>query len=193
MSLMPVVLFLLGVIILIGAWRLGNPSNTSPELIAALKGVAGVKREISYLRTELQETETRIEEHEKLIQEREILNQRTAELVRTENEDIKETIRNIKTQEYMQDQALSPWAEERHIQPYEVKAEKEVQEEVDKKVEIESENVLKSNPRVFPDKYRWVIELHEQGWSTLEIAGHLAISQDAVNMVLKTYPRGGQI
>lgn len=190
---MPVVLFLLGVIILIGAWRLGNPSNTSPELIAALKGVAGVKREISYLRTELQETEARIEEHEKIIQEREFLNQRTAELVRTENEEIKETIKNIKTQEYMQDQAFTPWAEERQVQPYEVKAEKEVQEEVDKKVEIESENVLKSNLRVFPDKYRWVIELHEQGWSTLEIAGHLAISQDAVNMVLKTYPRGGQI
>ncbi|WP_434510578.1 DUF6115 domain-containing protein [Desulfitobacterium sp. AusDCA] len=189
MSFMPMVLFLLGVIILIGAWRLGNPSNTSPELIAALKGVAGVKREISYIRTELRETEARIEEHEKLIQEREVLNQKTAELVQTENEQIKETITNIKTQEYMQKQSFAPWVEERQVQPYELQVEKDAEKEA----EVESENPPKSNPRVFPDKYRWVIELHEQGWSTLEIAGHLAISQDAVNMILKTYPRGGQI
>lgn len=184
MSFMPVVLFTLGVIVLIGAWRLGNPSNTSPELIAALKGVAGVKREISYIRTELKETEARMEEHERLIQEQGSLKQTAVEDVRFENKNIKE---NEAIKEIMQEQSFTPRNEERyHLIP-------EFQAETEVDVDAEKKYLSKANPRVFPDKYRWVIELHEQGWSVLEIAGHLAISQDAVNMVLNTYPRGGQL
>lgn len=45
-------------------------------------------------------------------------------------------------------------------------------------------------PQVLPEKYQWVVELHQQGWSVADIAGHLAISRDAVNMVLRTASKG---
>lgn len=182
MSFMPVVLFTLGIIVLIGAWRLGNPSNTSPELIAALKGVAGVKREISYIRTELKETEARMEEHEKLIQEQESLRQTAVEDVRFVNNTIKET----EVKKIMQEQSFNPKNKERYDLIPEFQVEAETEEDVDEEKTYSS----KATPRDFPDKYRWVIELHEQGWSVLEISSHLAISQDAVNIVLNTYPRG---
>lgn len=188
MSFMPVVLFILGIIVLIGAWRLGNPSNTSPELIAALKGVAGVKREISYIRTELKETEARMEEHERLIQEQESLRQTAVEDVRFENNTIKEA----EAKEIMQEQSFNPKNRERYdlIPEFQAEVEAETETETDEDVDEEKTYSSKATPRFFSDKYRWVIELHEQGWSVLEISGHLAISQDAVNMVLNTYPRG---
>ncbi|AHF08391.1 hypothetical protein [Desulfitobacterium metallireducens] len=168
MSFLPVVLFVLGIIVLIMAWRLGNPPNTSPELLAALKGIAGVKRDIGYIRSELQETGARLEEHERRIQEQPIVNRQDQREKQSGQADQEVQLEFLK-------------ALQQHT----------AQEPISNSIE-DVAFTQDLAPRVISDKYRGVIELHEQGWSTLEIAGHLALSQDAVNMVLKTYPRGGQ-
>ncbi|HVJ48341.1 sigma-70 family RNA polymerase sigma factor [Desulfitobacterium sp.] len=179
MSFLPILLFTLGVIVLLAAWRLGNPPTTSPELIAALKGIAGVKRDIGYIRSELQETGTRLEDHERRIEERKTLGLKAEE--QPEQVD----------QLWQRGHALLKALQQEAVQ-------EEVIPDLSKRVTSEQafepriEDDLRSVPQVLSDKYRGVMQLHEQGWSTLEIAGHLAISQDAVNMVLRTYPRGGQ-
>lgn len=167
MSSLPVVLFTLGIIVLIIAWRLGNPPNTSPELLAALKGIAGVKRDIGYIRSELQETGTRLDEHERRIEERKALGLKSEKQPVANCEDQKLQLEFLK--------ALQQKANQEPIANQE--------EDIDYTQNSVSQTVS--------EKYRGVIELHQQGWSILEIAGQLAISQDAVNMVLKTYTRGG--
>lgn len=182
MSFLPVFLFTLGIIVLLMAWRLGNPPNTSPELLAALKGIAGVKRDIGYIRSELQETGTRLDEHERRIQERKALGLKTEEQPIVDRQD--------------QDQQPKPKKSEQADQKVQLEFFKALQQQTaqDSIPNLGEDDAYPQNsaPRVISDKYRGVIELHEQGWTTLEIAGHLALSQDAVNMVLKTYPRGGQ-
>lgn len=166
MGYLPVVLFTLGIIVLIMAWRLSNPPTTSPELLAALKGIAAVKRDIGYIRSELQETEVRLNEHDRRIEERKALGLKTEEqsVVRQENPG--------QTSNKPSDQKL--------------------QFELLKAIQQTVAQDRNPTPPVISEKYRGVIELHEQGWSAREIARQLALSQDAVNMVLKTYPRGGQ-
>jgi ATP/maltotriose-dependent transcriptional regulator MalT len=177
MSSLPVVLFTLGIIVLIIAWRLGNPPNTSPELLAALKGIAGVKRDIGYIRSELQETGIRLDEHERRIEERKALGLKSEEqpvLNREDREPVPIKLADQKLQlEFLK--ALQQKANQEPIANQE--------EDIDYTQNSVSQTVS--------EKYRGVIELHQQGWSILEIAGQLAISQDAVNMVLKTYTRGG--
>ncbi|MHB1653448.1 MAG: hypothetical protein ACYCVD_13355 [Desulfitobacteriaceae bacterium] len=43
-----------------------------------------------------------------------------------------------------------------------------------------------------PEKYLKVLELAKAGLSVREIANHLALSQDAVTLVLHSYPQGGR-
>lgn len=192
MGSLSVVLFTLGIIVLILAWRLGNPPDTSPELLAALKGIAGVKREIGYIHSELEETGARLEKHEKQLQERKALGLKTEEphIMNLHDQDRDQD----RDQDQSQDQSQKPVMLPDQEQPLELlkileqKAKQPMESSVKNDVYIRD-----STPQVFSEKYRKVIGLYEQGWSTLEIAGHLAISQDAVNMVLRTYPRGGQL
>lgn len=191
MSFLPVLLFALGIIVLIIAWQLGNPRSTSPELLAALKGIAGVKRDIGYIRSELQETGARLEEQEGRIEERKTLG------LKVEQQPDQFWQPNQALQSELL-KALEQNVVQEPIPNLSEDVTKNVAKDVAKEVGLEQAFVeekahtLRSAPQVLSDKYRGVIELHNQGWSTLEIAGHLAISQDAVNMVLKTYPRGGQ-
>lgn len=180
MSFLPVILFTLGVIVLIGAWRLGNPSRTSPELLAALKGIAGVKRDIGYIRAELQETEFRLEDHERRIEERK-LEERNVVLTSESRKEFEQDLSNRIREQVQEVQKVQ-----------EAPLISVLDHTPESASEAVTERTRRSNPRSLSEKYLWVLELHQQGWSTLEIAGHLAISQDAVNMVLKTYPRGVQ-
>lgn len=155
MSLLPIVLFVLGVIFLSWALRMGNSSTTSPEIIAALKGIAGVKRELSQVQKGIREVEAQMGDHE-------------LRLLRNENvqAEILSELNNPQISPRPQSQAMS--------QPTSI-------------------TTLGNHQKtqVLPEKYRWVLELNDQGWSVAEIAGHLAISRDAVNMVLRTSQKGG--
>lgn len=65
MSLLPIVLFILGILVLIWAMRMGNSTSTpSPEILATLKGLASVKRELNQVQRGLSNTEDRMEDHE---------------------------------------------------------------------------------------------------------------------------------
>jgi ATP/maltotriose-dependent transcriptional regulator MalT len=160
MSLLPIVLFILGVAVLIGALKMGNPTGTtSPEMLATLKGLAGVKRELNHVQRGLREAEARMEDHE-------------LRILRGENSDaeIRIALQSPKSQPPQQPQQTQGTPQHQGL--------------------YTDEGFL-SKPQVLPEKYRWVLELSNQGWSVAEIAGHLAISQDAVHMVLKTSQRGG--
>lgn len=178
MSYLAVILFTLGIIVLIMAWRLSNPPATSPELMAALKGIAAVKRDIGYIRSELQETEVRLNEQDRRIEERKALGLKT-EAQPAMNCEAQGKIPNKPADQKLQLEFLKA-------------LQQTVAQESATSQDEQAFYTRNSAPPVISEKYRGVIELHEQGWSTLEIAGQLALSQDAVNMVLKTYPRGGQ-
>lgn len=162
MSLLPILLFVLGVIFLIWALKMGNSSNTtSPEIIAALKGIAGVKRELSQLQKGIRELEAQMGDHE-------------LRLFRNENvqAEIRSSMNYTQASSKAQSQLISQPTSQLASTPT-----------------ITQGNHQKT--QVLPEKYRWVLELNDQGWSVAEIAGHLAISRDAVNMVLRTSQRGG--
>ncbi len=182
MSLLPIVLFALGVVFLILAFRMGNSNATSPEIIATLKGLAGVKRELSQLQKGLREAEAQMGDHE-------------LRLLRDEN--VQAELRSaIQAQAQISDpdNSCTPnnssifdslTSYKPHSQPFQPIAQSTFQST--------SSPSLGNYPKtqVLPEKYRWVLELHDQGWSVAEIAGHLAVSRDAVNMVLRTSQKGG--
>lgn len=164
MTLLPMVLFILGIIVLILAWKMGNYANSrSPEIIATLKGLAGVKRELSQVQRGIREAEARMEDHELRILRNENAQADLLSVIKASNTEVASEVKEIR------DSFLA-----KNREP------------------INPGNVDVSTPRALPGKYRWVLELHDQGWSVTEIAGHLAISKDAVNMVLSTSQRGGR-
>lgn len=162
MSLLPFILFTLGVIVLIGAWKTESSANSkSPEIIAILKGLAGVKRELGQVQRGIREAEARMEDHE-------------LRILRNENAqaELQSIIQVHITEEPSQGREI-------HDSSYE-------------KNQATFDSGYVNNPlRALPEKYRWVLELHNQGWTVAEISGHLGISKDAVNMVLSTSQRGG--
>lgn len=176
MSLLPIVLFVLGVGFLIWALRMGNSNITSPEIIAILKGLAGVKRELSQVQKGLREAEAEMGDHE-------------LRLLRNEN--VQAEIRSeLQAQNAKED---NPSLQSRNYSQMSAKAQPQSSPQstfhAPSMTNITLGNQQKT--QVLPEKYRWVLELNDQGWSVAEIAGHLAISRDAVNMVLRTSQKGG--
>jgi hypothetical protein len=163
MNLLPIVLFALGVIFLIWALKTENTLKaTSPEMLATLKGLAAVKRELSQVQKALREAHSQMGDHE-------------LRLLRNEN--VQAEIRST-----LQAQSSS-MSHNIYHPPAPL-----VQNPSPSFIAIQGNS---RKTQALPEKYRWALELHEQGWSAAEIAGHLAISQDAVNMVLRTSQRGG--
>jgi hypothetical protein len=178
MSLLPIVLFILGVLVFIWAWKMGNSSSsTSPEIIATLKGLAGVKRELSQVQREIRDTEARMEDHE-------------LRILRNENT-------QAEIQSIIQTRSLKTGSESNlganHYEDPNLNFSTSLGNSIstDNNLFQQFEVMENPKPQVLPEKYRWVLELHTYGWSVAEIAGHLAISQDAVNMVLRTSEKGG--
>lgn len=179
MSLLPIVLFALGVVFLIWALRMGNSNTTSPEIIAALKGLAGVKRELSQVQKGLREAEAEMGDHELRLLRNENVQAEIRSALQTQAQSYSDNSNNPNNSSnssiYYSQTSHRP-----QLQPI-------------------SQPTLTSTTtqgnfhktQVLPEKYRWVLELNDQGWSVAEIAGHLAISRDAVNMVLRTSQKGG--
>jgi len=182
MSFLPIVLFALGVVFLIWALRMGNSNTTSPEIIAALKGLAGVKRELSQVQKGLREAEAQMGDHE---------------LRLFRNENVQAEIRSA-----LQDQTQAQSSNSDNSSNSNDSSNSSIyysQTSHRPQLQPTSKSTLTSTTtqgnyhktQVLPEKYRWVLELNDQGWSVAEIAGHLAISRDAVNMVLRTSQKGG--
>lgn len=186
MSLLPIVLFALGVVFLILAFRMGNSNATSPEILATLKGLAGVKRELSQLQKGLREAEAQMGDHElRLIRNENV----QAELRSSLQIQAQAQISNPDNSSNPNNSSIfeSLTSYKSHSQPFQP-----VAQSTSQSIPTSSASLGNySKTQVLPEKYRWVLELHDQGWSVAEIAGHLAISRDAVNMVLRTSQKGG--
>lgn len=205
MTLLPVLLFILGVLCLIWAMRMGNSSGrTSPEILTILQGLAGVKKEISKVQKGLREVETQLGDHELRL----FRNENVQADLRTEVNAQKTSITQLtssavntfaqpqpqpqmKPQPYfLANPSNSNRGANQGGNPYHRLYDNThtlidfPMETLDRYTEAES-----SSP-MLPEKYQWVLELDQQGWSVAEIAGHLAISRDAVNMVLRTALKG---
>ncbi|AGA68083.1 RNA polymerase sigma factor, sigma-70 family [Desulfitobacterium dichloroeliminans LMG P-21439] len=175
MTLLPILLFVLGVICLIWAMRMGNSSGkSSPEILTILQGLAGVKKEISQAQRSLREVESQLGDHELRL----MRNENVQADLRTEVNAQKINISNLAAQP-------SPLTQE-----YSLQRGNRPQTTTPFCGVIEQPSKEELAPQVLPEKYQWVVELHQQGWSVADIAGHLAISRDAVNMVLRTASKG---
>ncbi len=193
MTLLPVLLFILGVLCLVWAMRMGNTSGkTSPEILTILQGLAGVKKEISKVQKGLREVETQLGDHELRL----FRNENVQADLRTEVNAQKININQLTSsavntfaqpQPYL---SANPLNSSQGTNPYHRLYDNgntlsdSPLEPLDRYTEAEPLSPM------LPEKYQWVLELDQQGWSVAEIAGHLAISRDAVNMVLRTALKG---
>lgn len=186
MSLLPIVLFSLGVVFLFLAFRMGNSNATSPEILATLKGLAGVKRELSQLQKGLREAEAQMGDHELRLMRNENVQVELRSAIQTQAQ---ERISNPDNSKNSNNSSIldSLASYKPQSQPFHPMAQPTSPSNSTSSVSLG--NYPKS--QVLPEKYRWVLELHDQGWSVAEIAGHLAVSRDAVNMVLRTSQKGG--
>ncbi|AFL99077.1 RNA polymerase sigma factor, sigma-70 family [Desulfitobacterium dehalogenans ATCC 51507] len=213
MTLLPVLLFISGVLCLIWAVRMGNSSGkTSPEILTILQGLAGVKKEISKVQKGLREVETQLGDHELRL----FRNENVQEDLRTEVNTQKVSINRLTTlakdafaqaepQPQMNPQpyfSANPLNSAQGVNPYH-RLYDNSNAPTDSPLETLAQttkfpqyspsflSVEEESPSpMLPEKYQWVLELDQQGWSVAEIAGHLAISRDAVTMVLRTAPQG---
>ncbi|HHY27967.1 MAG TPA: sigma-70 family RNA polymerase sigma factor [Desulfitobacterium dehalogenans] len=188
MTLLPVLLFILGVLCLIWAVRMGNSSGkTSPEILTILQGLAGVKKEISKVQKGLREVETQLGDHELRL----FRNENVQEDLRTEVNAQKVSINRLTSSATDAFAQAQPQPQTKPLPHFSTDPLNQSQAASPYHSHYDNSNSLTdSPPQMLPEKYQWVLELHQQGWSVAEIAGHLAISRDAVNMVLRTAPKG---
>ena len=172
MGFVTVVLGTLGLLVLILGWRWQNqPGN---EIIAALKGIAQLKRQIERLRDDLYALEERVIQHEQTYDGKKWeVEQRFTE-IREKEERVLQALAAAQAQ-------LDELT--RAGEKYAVTTARTVERFAS------AFNPCFESVASVPEKYRNVLELDQFGMTISEIAGRLGISQDAVGMVLRTYHR----
>jgi len=172
MNLLSLVLFILGVLFLILGWRWQTPQSQSPEILAALRGIANVKREVSDLKKSIDTLKADL----------------SSGFNKTNNktnfDDFLDYYKEAQEQ-YNPQISFEYFDRDSRKGP-------EILKHKDEGIsESETWNPLPQGS--LSPKYKLVLELAKQGFSVADIASHLAISQDAVNMVLRTRQRGGRV
>ena len=198
MTLLPILLFILGVIILIWAMKMGNSSaKSSQETLTILQGLAGLKKEISKVQRGLREVESQLGDHELRLIRNESVQADLCSEVNAQKININQL--NSSTQNSF---TMSPTQSQVMTQPQasnsynNTSAHTNIPSQPGSFFQADhhlgNEQNMEEEPpaQALPEKYQWVLELYNQGWSVAEIAGHLSISRDAVNMVLRTAPIG---
>ena len=175
MGFVTFVLVALGILVLILGWRWQNqPSN---EVMAALKGIAQLKRLTEWLRDDLYALEDRVVQHEQNSG-----GESWAEVelrlheIRQEEERVLQSLAQAQAQARFDIQTGTG-------DKYAATAVRTVN-----KFASSFASGLEQVTMV-PEKYRNIIELDQFGMTVPEIAGRLGFSQDAVSMVLRTYQR----
>ncbi|MDP4158241.1 MAG: DNA-binding response regulator [Bacillota bacterium] len=162
MGVLSIILFFLGAVFLFLGWRWQSSPND--EAKTALKGLAYLRREIIRVQDQLN----------LLVNEVQNTN--------VEKKDLKEAefieLRELKGTELKQDELKGSIYEPTQLN--------------DRKA-ITKINILNKDdepPRFISSKYQQVLELAARGQGVPEIAQNLLLSQDAVQMVLKTQHKG---
>lgn len=184
MTLLTIILFLLGIGILILGWRWQSPQDT--ELLAALKGLVHLKRELEKVEGNLQALEGRVERLPVTTQEsdkflKDLVSEAVMALQSTEL--LEPVISGSPAGETGVKKTNTGFAAEQDFRPWPL-------EEVGIASAIESNEGIRDN--ALPEKYLKVLEMADAGLTLKEIARELSLSQDAVGLVLRTYPRGGR-
>lgn len=148
MDLLPILLFILGIVFIFIGWRGQNPPNE--EALTALKGLAYLKREIIRVQDQIHEVESKLLEYKELDLQ---LNKQS--LTKSKENKLKEMDK------------VEP--EFKQIEP--------------------PQSVDPYSP--LSPKYKEVLELAANGQHIPEIAHRLLLSQDAVRMILRMQPDGG--
>ena len=166
MDLLPIILFILGVVFLIVGWRWQSPPNE--EALTALKGLAYLKREILRVQDQVHCLEDKIQ----TVQQVELKASAFREIELRELEQREVGRREMECREI-------ELKGKSKIYSVRTKAQKTVI----------GEGGVEPKRNISP-KYQEVLELAAKGHPIPEIARHLLLSQDAVMMVLHTYSKG---
>ncbi len=197
--LLSVTLFVFGIGFLILGWRWQSPQDT--ELLTALKGLVYFKRELERVQGNLERLEAKVA----------CLPVSSVDSVAAVSDRMGEAVVSLQTARAYElpkpdnmgggslSQARLGFGVElgdrfRDQGANAVKLEEDLESEAQG---LQGEPPLRSNKgiraKALPQKYLEVLKLADSGLSLREIARELSLSQDAVGLVLRTYPRGGRI
>jgi len=148
---------------------MGDSSKSNQEILTILQGLAGMKKEISKLQKDMREVERQLGDHELRIMRNEHVQDELRSEVKDQRLLIDQMSRSVKkANEPLKPQSPNPpqssFSPHLHFPNYH-----------------------------YPEKSQRVLELYQKGWSVAEIAGHLSISRDAVEMVLRTFTPGKEL
>ena len=165
MGMLPIFLFLLGVAFLFLGWRWQNPPNE--EALTALKGLAYLKREIIRVQDQVHDLEGKLWEFKEI----------DFRKVESNAVEFKENnAKELDTEEPKFRQLKS--TQKGNLYVLNVKEKREGSSEVEPYTSLSP-------------KYQEVLELAANGQRIPEIAQRLFLSQDAIRMVLRMHPDGG--
>jgi len=192
-----VLLFLLGVLFIYVGWRV--ESKPSRELYAVLVGLSKVKKEVFRLEKDFKTLEEKVDQSQKnheevkaefyaLRQAYDETNQHNETYLHDEPNIIEE-LNNPKKRfnESVTNQNLVK--HEISVSETNVYSLNWIRERGSRQREISSSRIV---PERVSEKYSMVIDLSRKGMPVAKVAEELAMSQDAVNMVLRTYQIGGR-
>lgn len=165
MDVLPIVLFLLGVVFLFLGWRWQNIPDK--ETLTALKGLAYLKKEIVRVQDQVTDLEGKLleskqENYQEITQEEPLIKGNQTQVLGAESKEFES--RQFTVMKNVSLDAI--YSREKHRRGVELKSQ-------------------------LSPKYQEVLELAAGGERIPDIAQRLLLSQDAVSMVLRMQPNGG--
>lgn len=190
MGILPIILFLLGVVFLFLGWRWQGQGLAKDQDKTVLKGMALLRREIINLRDQVNLLDGEVQQI-KTMDTSGKKGQKESEPEETRFKDIKtEFNESIEVEVGKREELDLKARKEVEFNPLGLKAAdlKKLDPSNDKE---QKERSHKDTPtHNISAKYKQVLELAASGQRVPEIAQNLCLSQDAVQMVLKTQPKG---
>ncbi len=196
MTVLPVLLFIIGIVLILLGWRWQNPP--SQEILTALKGLAYLKREINRLEENLSTLDEKIDNKEQGLTaespEWRRIETKLLEISKPQELNLPPEITRLLLENQLRENrnANKPVQDPR-LFAYSQKA-ADVSERDGQAFNSTNSKIIEDgeNRDNLPIKYRKVLELAQYDFPVSEISKRLGVSQDAVVMVLRTHQRGGK-
>lgn len=166
---LPLILLCLGIVVILYALRKQN--SMEEDLMTALKGLVHLKKEITRVEDDLYDIKKTVKES-------------SAENQGAKSNPQAVTIEPKKTDEKETTVTQPVFG---YAQQYQQTENTVLYIEREKQVRKESQRTA------LPDKYQRVLMMNRQGYPEKEIAQDLGLSQDAVNLILRTHVKGESV
>ncbi|MFZ3373412.1 MAG: sigma factor-like helix-turn-helix DNA-binding protein [Desulfitobacteriaceae bacterium] len=204
MIVLPVLLFIFGMLFILLGWRWQNPP--SKEILIVLKGMAHLKREINRLEEIVKIIDKKVDNKAQGLTpespEWRRIETKLLEISRPRKSELLPEIAKLLRENLIEDNRdtnrdtnrdANRTARDPRLAAYSKKdtAVEESEGQVFNAMNSENRN-KEHNWDTLPEKYRRVLELAQYDFSVQEISKRLGISQDAVMMVARTHQRGGK-